>query len=253
MSYIQHFIHLYFFTEFEILFYIYYILPYEKQLVYDMFSIKKLVDRFDDDVVVKLFNNISDMNTDTYSNDKHCSLEQDRIDNSNNKLWTYCFTYIISINVLLFLLFIYDITMNYKYYQETKDHKVIKQNNTKDKTFNSQSALSAFGSGTALDLNYKKTDNMSTFEVDIIDLEINTDVGNVIMSSSPLNMVVKGIPSNSFCYYYCNKSVLIITICKTVKFIVFIGVFEYLFFVFIINKFKIVNSELLLCKLLKEI
>ncbi len=253
MSYIQHFIHLYFFTEFEILFYIYYILPYEKQLVYDMFSIKKLINRFDDDVVLKLFNNISD--SDLYANDKHCSLEQDRIDNNNNKLWTYCFIYIISINSILFLLFIYDITMNYKYYQENKDHKIIKQTNTKDKTFNSQSALAAFGSGTALDLNYKKTDNISSFEIDMIDLEINTDIGNgnVAVSSSPLNMMVKGIPSNSFCYYYCNKSVLIITICKTVKFIVFIGVFEYLFFVFIINKFKIVNSELLLCKLLKEI
>jgi hypothetical protein len=218
-----------------------------------MFSIKKLINRFDDDVVLKLFNNISD--SDLYANDKHCSLEQDRIDNNNNKLWTYCFIYIISINSILFLLFIYDITMNYKYYQENKDHKIIKQTNTKDKTFNSQSALAAFGSGTALDLNYKKTDNISSFEIDMIDLEINTDIGNgnVAVSSSPLNMMVKGIPSNSFCYYYCNKSVLIITICKTVKFIVFIGVFEYLFFVFIINKFKIVNSELLLCKLLKEI
>jgi len=218
-----------------------------------MFSIKKLVKSFDDDVVVKLFNNISDMNTDMDANDKHCSLEQDRIDNSNNKLWTYCFIYIISINSILFLLFIYDITMNYKYYQENKDHKIIKQGNTKDKTFNSKSALTAFGSGTALDLNYKKTDNISSFEIDMIDLEINTDVGNVAVSSSPLNMVVKGITNNSFCNYYCSKSVLIITICKTVKFIVFIGVFEYLFFVFIINKFKIVNSELLLCKLLKEI
>ena len=102
MSYIQHFIHLYFFTEFEILFYIYSILPYEKQLVYDMFSIKKLVDKFDDDIVVKLFNNISDMNTYADSNDKHCSLEQDRIDNNNNKLWTYCFIYIISINSVSF-------------------------------------------------------------------------------------------------------------------------------------------------------
>jgi hypothetical protein len=38
MSLLKNFIHLYFFTEFEIMFYIYYILPYEKQLVYNMFS-----------------------------------------------------------------------------------------------------------------------------------------------------------------------------------------------------------------------
>ena len=48
-----------------------------------------------------------------------------------------------------------------------------------------------------------------------IDLEINTDVGNVAISSSPLNMMVKGIGNNSFCNYYRSKSVLIITICKT--------------------------------------
>ena len=251
MSYIHHFIHLYFFTEFEIFFYIYYILPYEKELVYNMFDINKLLARFDDDVVITLINNISNSNTNLFLNDKHCDSEQERIDNSNNKLWTYCFIYIISINAILCLLFMYDLILNYRLYNETKDHKIIKQNN--DNKFDSKSILTAFGSGSNLDLNYKKTDNISSFEIDIIDLEINTNVGDVVVSSSPLNNVVKGITTNSFCIYYWNKSVLVIAISNTLKFILFIGVFEYLFFVFIINKFKIINSELLLCKLLREI
>lgn len=249
MSYIPHFIHLYFFTEFEIFFYIYYILPYEKELVYNMFDINKLLAKFDDDVVITLINNIS--NTNLFLNDKHCDSEQERIDNSNNKLWTYCFIYIISINSILCLLFVYDLILNYRLYNETKEHKIIKQNN--DKKFDSKSILTAFGSGNNLDLNYKKTDNISSFEIDMIDLEINTNVGDVVISTSPLNNMVKGITNNSFCIYYWNKSVLVIAISNTLKFILFIGVFEYLFFVFIINKFKIVNSELLLCKLLKEI
>jgi hypothetical protein len=249
MSYIPNFIHLYFFTEFEIFFYIYYILPYEKELVYNMFDINKLLAKFDDDVVITLINNIS--NTNLFLNDKHCDSEQERIDNSNNKLWTYCFIYIISINSILCLLFVYDLILNYRLYNETKEHKIIKQNN--DKKFDSKSILTAFGSGNNLDLNYKKTDNISSFEIDMIDLEINTNVGDVGISTSPLNNMVKGITNNSFCIYYWNKSVLVIAISNTLKFILFIGVFEYLFFVFIINKFKIVNSELLLCKLLKEI
>ena len=73
MSYIHHFIHLYFFTEFEIFFYIYYILPYEKKLVYDMFSVNKLIARFDDDKVVTLFNNFSNSYKNANTNyDNHC-------------------------------------------------------------------------------------------------------------------------------------------------------------------------------------
>ena len=249
MSYITHFIHLYFFTEFEIFFYIYYILPYEKELVYNMFDINKLLARFDDVVVNTLINNISETNL--YLNDKHCDSEQARIDNSNHKFWGYCFIYIISINAILCLLFMYDLILNHRLYNETKDHKIIKQNN--DKKFDSKSILTAFGSGSNLDLNYKKTDNISSFEIDMIDLEINANVGDAVVPSSPLNNVVKGITNNSFCIYYWNKSVLVIAISNTLKFILFIGVFEYLFFVFIINKFKIINSELLLCKLLKKI
>jgi len=257
MSYINHFIHLYFFTEFEIGFYIYYILPYEKQLVYDMFDVSKLIGRFDDDLVIKLINNISNINSKSGSNkyDGQCEAEQDRIDNSNNKLWTYCFIYIIFINSILCSLFIYDLILNYKLYNENKDHKTIKQTNQpNDKKYNSQSALTAFGSGNKLDLNYKKTDNISSFEIDMIDLELELPTS---VSNSPTNTLekgkCKGISYNSYYIYYWNKSVLVVAICNTLKFILFIGVFEYLFFVFIINKFKIVNSELLLCKLMNEL
>ena len=64
-----------------------------------------------------------------------------------------------------------------------------------------------------------------SFEIDMIDLEINTNIGDVVVSSSPLNKVVKGNTNNSFCIYYWNKSVLVIAISNTLKFILFIGVF----------------------------
>ena len=37
-----HFLHLYFLTEFEIIFYIYYIMPYEKQLIFKLFDTNDL-------------------------------------------------------------------------------------------------------------------------------------------------------------------------------------------------------------------
>ena len=61
----------------------------------------------------------------------------------------------------------YDLILNYRLYNETKEHKIIKQNN--DKKFDSKSILTAFGSGNNLDLNYKKTDNISAFEIDMIE------------------------------------------------------------------------------------
>jgi hypothetical protein len=273
MSPIHHFIHFYFFTEFEILFYIYYILPYEKKLVYDMFSINKFISKYDDDRVITLLNNFSNINTNTNKYNDQCASEQLKIDKDNNKLWTYCFIYIMSINVLLLLFFIRDLIINYKCFYEIRDRRVIKQidmdrnrdnRDNKDKKYNSQSSLTAFGSGNNLDLKYKKTDNMSVFEIDMIDLEsdglglgLGLGVGVIGSNSgSPLNMSKEKcteISYNSFCLYYWHKSVMITAIGNTTKFIIIIGIFEYLFFIFIVNKFKIINSDLVLCKILEDL
>ena len=100
MSFIHHFIHLYFFTEFEIFFYIYYILPYEKQLVYNMFSRDSILSSLKDENGNGDGNFTSLLDSFTVNNyDKQCDLEQDRIDANHNKLWTYCFIYIIVMNI----------------------------------------------------------------------------------------------------------------------------------------------------------
>jgi hypothetical protein len=210
-----------------------------------MFSFNKLIPKFDDDKVTILLNNFSNSYTNA-NYDNHCDAAQERIDNNNNKLWTYCFIYIISINVALFLLFLFDATTNFKYFYENRQQNVIKQN--KDKKYNSNSTLTSFASGGNLDLKYKKTDNISSFEIEMIDIEIN--------NGSPVHFEhekCNEISYNSFCLYYWNKSILLSAICNTTQFIIFIGIFEYLFFIFIINKFKIVNSDLLLCNMLKEL
>jgi len=233
MSFIHHFIHLYFFTEFEILFYFYYILPYEKQLVYNMFSRDKILDSLEyNDDIIELIDN---MKTHDYDYDKQCSLENDRIDANHHKLWTYCVIYIIIMNVLLFLLFVKDFVTCYgDYLLFSKGTDIT---NVSSKSLSALSSLSSpsFHNQTK----YKKTD----FDFEMVDLESSSST-----SSSSSIIVSKNV---SFRLYYWNKSEFLLAFCKTVQFIILIGIFEYLFFSIIVNKYKVVSAKLLLCKLLQ--
>ena len=238
MSFIHHFIHLYFFTEFEILFYFYYILPYEKQLVYNMFSRDKILDSLEyNDDIIELIDN---MKTHDYDYDKQCSLENDRIDANHHKLWTYCVIYIIIMNVLLFLLFVKDFVTCYGDYLLFS--KGLGINNVSSKSLSALSALSSpsFHNQTK----YKKTD----FDFEMVDLESSSSSSLSLTTSSSSIIVSKNV---SFRLYYWNKSEFLLALCKTVQFIILIGIFEYLFFSIIVNKYKVVSAKLLLCKLLQ--
>ena len=68
------------------------------------------------------------------------------------------------------------------------------------------------------------------------------------MDESSSIIVVK---NTSFGLYYWNKSDFLLASCKTVQFIILIGIFEYLFFSIIVNKYKVVSAKLLMCKLLQ--
>lgn len=242
MSFTYHFIHLYFFTEFEIFFYIYYILPYEKDLVYNMFSKKNLLNGlgYSDDFFNNLINNIKSQD---YNYNKQCSLEQDRINANHDKLWTYCFIYIMLINVLMFLLFIKDFAICYRDFipfSRTISNSDNSNNNTSGKSLASLSSPS-FSSQSK----YKKTDFDFDLEMISIDLETNK------ISNDETSNNISIIKNTSFCTYYWNRSEFLAATYKTIQFIILIGIFEYLFFSIIINKYKVVSAKLLLCKLLE--
>jgi hypothetical protein len=128
------FIHLYFLTEFEILFYIFYIMPYEKELILDL---------------VKPPDDIPDYNISI--NQNQCDKYQHRLDKSNHRLWNMCVYYLITINSILFLLFCRDILQNYVKYVELS-------NQVLSPKFNAASSLMAFGSGNNL-CEHKKNDD----------------------------------------------------------------------------------------------
>jgi|LauGreDrversion4_2_1035121.scaffolds.fasta_scaffold09449_11 hypothetical protein len=250
MSFIHHFIHLYFFTEFEILFYFYYILPYEKQLVYNMFSRDKILDslEYNDDIIGLIDN----MKTYDYNYNNQCSLERDRIDANHHKLWTYCFIYIIIMNILLFLLFVKDFVTCYREFLPfSKSIGSISSigsiGSIGSKSLSTLSALSSpsFHNQTK----YKKTD----FDFEMVDLESLSTSTNKKNNDDELTSASIIVSKNvSFGLYYWNKSEFLLASCKTVQFIILIGIFEYVFFSIIVNKYKVVSAKLLLCKLLQS-
>ena len=240
MTFIHHFIHLYFFTEFEIMFYIYYILPYEKQLVYNLFSRDSILDSLgnkEDDMVITLLDTMK-----THNYDDQCDLEEERIDANHDKLWSYCLIYMISMNILLFLLFVKDLVACYREYNPTFSLASL----SSITSFNSIASLSSpvFCNQAT---KYKKNDFENDIEIDIemVDLEKGT------VTNSITNNVKNNVTYNSFCVYYWRKSDFVAASWKTTQFMILIGIFEYLFFIAIVNKYKVISAKLLLCKLIQ--
>ena len=202
---LYHFIHLYFLTEFEIIFYIFYIMPYEKTLILDL---------------LKPHYKIPDYNISFSYNLSNCPKYQDRLDRSNRHLWNMCVYYLIAINSILFLIFCRDLLKNYVAYNENTQASSPK--------YNTRSSLTAFGSGN----NLQQT-NSKKFEIETISKKIETR-------------------EKWFIVYYWKKSDFMAEMCKTLQFIILVAIFEYLFFIYVVNKYKILDTKTLLCSLEKE-
>ena len=202
---LYHFIHLYFLTEFEIIFYIFYIMPYEKTLILDLLN--------PDD-------KIPDYNISFSYNLSKCPEYQHRLDRSNRRLWNMCVYYLIAINSFLFLIFCRDLLKNYVAYNENAPASSPK--------YNTRSSLTAFGSGN----NLQQT-NSKKFEIETVSKKTETR-------------------EKWFIVYYWKKSDFMAEMCKTLQFIILVAVFEYLFFVSVVNKYKILDTKTLLCSLVKE-
>ena len=140
-----------------------------------------------------------------------------------------CLYYIITINVILFLLFCNDLVQTYKQFSESP----------KAKQYNSNSSLMSFGSANNLSLSdYKKNDETG------IELRPFTPVRATPSQEEPKEL--------HFLPYYLKKSIFVAEFCKTVQFIILVSIFEYVFFVTIVNKYKIINTKIIFCKLLEE-
>ena len=136
------FVHLYFVIIFEIFFYLYYIMPYEKTLIYSLFDISDYTD------IQNKSNLLSYID---------CEKSQQRLDDFNDKLWLQCMAFVGILNAILFVIFIRDIVI------------VRKQYNT---TF-----MSPHNSRTTLvEADYKKNDDVD-IEMTVLDSDVRQEVG----------------------------------------------------------------------------
>ena len=220
----SHFIHLYFLTVFEVIFYIYYIMPYEKTIFNHL---------FDDEI-----SSLSKLNITNYISESECSEYQNKLDNENKYLWDYCFIYIATLSTLFIIIFLRDIWKNYNSYK-----LITTTSSPSSPRYDSNSAIVSFGSFQNLN-DYKKNDDTSTEMVSIPKLVVNDNNSSVTTDI---------IENPTFVKYYWYNSGFLAELIKTLEFIVLVGIFEYLFFAYIVNKFKIANSKTILCSIYKKI
>jgi hypothetical protein len=240
----SHFIHLYFFTLFEVLFYIYYILPYEKSIFKHIF----------DDEISKI--NISSSPPNPYISINKCNIYQNNLDNDNKYIYDYCFIYIYSISSIFIIMFFRDIWKNYSNYNtiyNTTYNSIAINTTTKtphnistlplpSPKYDSKSSIISFGSFQNLK-DYKKNDDKES-SISMMEIPKNNNENK----NNNIN-----IENQTFIIYYWNNSGFISELIKTIEFIIFVGIFEYIFFVYIVNKFKIANSKTIFCNIYKKI
>ena len=204
---LSHLIHLTFITEFEIFFYIYYIVPFERKNIYNMFD-------------TEYNNNFVSYNiSNSYNN--LCNKEEERMEEYNNKLNIICYYYIGCVNFLLLLAFLYDLRKNYCFYFG---------NNEMPRVLSSPKYLSA------------------AFSIEMVDIEADVVSEN---KEKEKEKEIKNKTDERFIVYYWKNSRFVAKMCETIQLIILLGVFEYIFFTYLFNKFKIVSAKLVLCKLLE--
>lgn len=221
-----HFIHLYFLTGFEVIFYIYYIMPYEKTIFKHL---------FDDDISM-----LPKLNTTNYISESDCSKYQNKLDKQNANLWDYCFIYIAASSALFLIVFLRDMRKNYNSYK-----LITTTSAPASPRYDSKSAIVSFGSFQNLN-NYKKNDETNT-SVEMV------SIPKLVLNESNSSVTTDIIENPTFIKYYWYNSGFLAELIKTVEFIVLVGIFEYLFFGYIVNKFKIANSKTILCSIYKKI
>ena len=199
-------------------------MPYEKTIFNHL---------FDDEI-----SSLSKLNITNYISESECSEYQNKLDNENKYLWDYCFIYIATLSTLFIIILLRDIWKNYNSYK-----LITTTSSPSSPRYDSNSAIVSFGSFQNLN-DYKKNDDTSTEMVSIPKLVVNDNNSSVTTDI---------IENPTFVKYYWYNSGFLSELIKTIEFILLVGIFEYLFFAYIVNKFKIANSKTILCGIYKKI
>lgn len=230
-SFLYYFLHFYIVTVFEILFYIYYIFPYENLLFYKLFYsyIDKYLHAINNEQLHNIVNTMitNATMTEYYEN---CERDIDRIYYYDEKIFMTCKIYILCIHLVFLCIFAYELHFMYTRYvdngEPTIEHSIHREKNI----------MSEINSQFLCDEKNEGNDEIS------LTLENKKQEGQHVAQHK----------SRFFVYYYQHSSFLK-EFVRTAKFILLIGVFEYLFFTDIIKKVKIVDMNIIVCKVVKSI
>jgi hypothetical protein len=217
-------IHLYFITLFEVLFYLYYILPYEQQLLFGLFE-------FHSDQLTAKYN-ITITASDLYDTE-HCRDDTDRIRRANTPLYLYCYYYIGVVSVCFVGLFCYDVSLHL---MKNADANLV---STKIKTITTPTT------------NGLTKNTFSFSSVDMQEVELGTMGENKTAKDIKTEKSVDPPSASEKQSNYWKESMFIAEFIRSLYFICFIGVFEYLFFTQIVDNFKVFDLKMILCNLLK--
>jgi len=156
----------------------------------------------------------------TYDGSEICNKEENRLIEYNNNLNLICYYYIGCVNFLLLISFLYDLRKNYcAYYKNSDIPRVL-------------SSPKYLSSAISMEIGPEFIDT------EFIDIES--------IFNQECDKEKKGI----FIVFYWNNSLFIAKMCETIQLIILLGIFEYLFFTYLFNKFKIITAKMILCKLL---
>jgi hypothetical protein len=142
--------------------------------------------------------------------------------------------------VLFLILLLRDIWKNYNAYK-----LITTTSAPSSPRYDSNSAIVSFGSFQNLN-DYKKNDDTNS------SVEMVT-TPKVVFNDNNNSVTTDIIENPTFIKYYWHSSGFLAELIKTIEFIVLVGIFEYLFFADIVNKFKIANSKTILCGIYKKI
>jgi hypothetical protein len=201
-------------------------MPYENEIIYNLFNQKDMSS------YISCYNNVY---IETYYNKNSCNKYQDKLDNYNVTLIENCIVYITIINALFGLLISFDL---YKNYSSFVDLSV----SPKNQIYNTNSSLMSFRSSQNMTHDYKKNDDNS---IELEHINTNFDKKDNVIE-------IKNETKEVFIVYYYKNSKIIKETKKIIQFVLIVGIFEYIFFKYIINKYKVANLDTVICEIIEE-
>ena len=100
----------------------------------------------------------------------------------------------------------------------------------------------SFRSSQNMTHDYKKNDDNS---IELEHINTNFDKKDNVIE-------IKNENKEVFIVYYYKNSKIIKETKKLIQFVLIVGIFEYIFFKYIINKYKVANLDTVICEIIEE-